>query len=103
MKKIKDTILNNMLDFKESFKTYTATYLITIAMTLILAIVYHNDFIEQLTNDYIYEHCIIFYGCAGCFIWLCEVLLKKWWLKLIGYIAGASIGVICSLEYYIKK
>lgn len=97
MDKIKKFFTNNMNDLKKNVKEYPATYLVTIVITLLLAIIVNVDDMPD-----IFENIIYFAGTSIFVYWLTELLFKKWLFRIIGYVVatGAGIGWAIALDKY---
>ena len=81
MNKIKKFFTSNMNELKKNVKEYPATYLVTIAITLLLAIIVN---IGDMPD--IFENIIYFAGTSIFVYWLTELLFKKWLFRIIGYV-----------------
>lgn len=97
MNKIKKFFTSNMNELKKNVKEYPATYLVTIVITLLLAIIVNVDDMPD-----IFENIIYFAGTSIFVYWLTELLFKKWLFRIIGYVVatGAGIGWAIALDKY---
>lgn len=90
MSKIKRFFTKMTINYKNSFKKYTATNILIILMTLFFVIKYNE--LPSITSEI-----LLIATVSGVGFFTCETYLKKVWQRVISYIVCIVIAVILEL------
>lgn len=100
MKNIKKLFANNMNEVKSNMKEYPATYLVTIVVTLVLAVLMNIDDMPDSFEK------VVYFAVTSIFVyWLSDIVFKKWIIRIIGYVVATGAGITWAivLDKYANK